>query len=931
MNYTDPQKEAISCISQNLQIIACAGSGKTQVISARIVNILKTKKGQGITPANIVAFTFTDKAAVELKDRIHRLCKEELGSDFGLAEMFVGTIHAYCLNLLQAPPLYKFLKYTVLTDVQQRLLIDRNSTKSGLTQVPLLRGGKLERWKDSRLYQQLLGIYGEGNVTLKKVPAEVGSAVEQYYELLNAKKYLDFTMIIKQAVAEIQNNTALREKVAGQLKYLVVDEYQDVNPLQEMLIRQLHDLGANLCVVGDDDQTIYQWRGSDVSNIIDFAKRYPKVKQVPLNDNYRSSSGIVLAARQVIENNNPARLPKKMESTEAQPHQRGDVLALAFNDPDQEAIWIAGKIKALHGTSYKDKKDSLARGLTHADFAILLRSVRNDAPPILAALDAAGIPYIVGGMNGLFDTVEIQAIRAAFCFLGDFAPTGEQPLNKTQLKEILAQAGLSLTTKQITAGIKFLEDTKAKIGQEMDAKLYLQRVYLDFLEAIGLSEEAISKATGVGRGEIIYFNLGKFSQVLSDFEHINFNTDPQDLYPAVAAFLSYQAPSYYPEGWENTASAKPDAVQVMTVHQAKGMQWPAVFVPCLRQNRFPSRRQGGRSVWHIIPDSIVRNADRYKGTVEDERRLFYVAITRAEKYLFGSWAPIADNQQQRKVSEFYRELTDSEFVLTKESKTTLPARIAPKPRKEDVIQKLTFSELKYYFECPYLFKLRFLYGFDTPISRALGYGKSLHDALAEIHAESLRGLIPTKADVPRLVEDHLHLPFANKPIQENLKRAAHKALAGYLQSHGPNLSKLEHVEKVIELKLAEGIVVSGRIDLIRKTDTNEIVIVDFKSDERAQTEDLSQKQLHIYAVGYEQLSGKRADLIEVHNLDKGGAKREIVDEALMESTVVGVLEAGRNLRENLLPRLPNWCEKCASCDMVEVCRQREAPRPKPAG
>jgi len=151
------------------------------------------------------------------------------------------------------------------------------------------------------------------------------------------------------------------------------------------------------------------------------------------------------------------------------------------------------------------------------------------------------------------------------------------------------------------------------------------------------------------------------------------------------------------------------------------------------------------------------------------------------------------------------------------------------------------------------------------------------------------------------------------------------------EGHGQNLSKLEHVEKVIELKLAEGVVVSGRIDLIRKTDTNEIVIVDFKSDERAQAEDLSQKQLHIYAVGYEQLSGRRADLIEVHNLDKGGARREVVDESLMKSTVASVLEAGKNLRENQLPRLPNWCEKCASCEMVEVCRQREAPRPKPTG
>jgi len=188
MKYTAPQQKAIGSVDQNLQIIACAGSGKTQVISARIVNILKLKKNEGITPANIVAFTFTDKAAGDLKDRIHRLCKDELGSDLGLAEMFVGTIHAYCLNLLQAPPLYKFLKYSVLTDVQQRLLIDRNSSKSGLTQVPLLKGGTLERWKDSRLYQQILGIYGEGNVNLKKVPRGVKQAVDQYYELLHSKK-----------------------------------------------------------------------------------------------------------------------------------------------------------------------------------------------------------------------------------------------------------------------------------------------------------------------------------------------------------------------------------------------------------------------------------------------------------------------------------------------------------------------------------------------------------------------------------------------------------------------------------------------------------------------------------------------------------------------------------------------------------------------
>lgn len=218
------------------------------------------------------------------------------------------------------------------------------------------------------------------------------------------------------------------------------------------------------------------------------------------------------------------------------------------------------------------------------------------------------------------------------------------------------------------------------------------------------------------------------------------------------------------------------------------------------------------------------------------------------------------------------------------------------------------------------YKLRFLYGFDTPINRALGYGKSLHDALAEIHAESIKGNIPDLNQVERLVEDHLHLPFANRAVQENLERAATTALTRYLTEHSRDLDKLEHVEKTIELKLAEGVVVNGRIDLIRRTDTNEILIVDFKSDERAQAEDITQKQLHVYAVGYEQLTGSKADLIEIHNLDKGGAIREIIDDKVTINTLEVVVQAGQALRENTLLRHENWCNHCDDCDLVAICR-----------
>jgi DNA helicase II / ATP-dependent DNA helicase PcrA len=270
MNYTAAQERAIHTIDRDLQIIACAGSGKTQVISRRIVEILQRRAAQGIRPTNIVAFTFTDRAAAELKDRIQRLCLQEIGSDTGLAEMFVGTIHGYCLNLLQQAPLYKFLMYSVLTEVQQRLLIDRNSTKSGLTSVPLLAGDTLRRYLDSALYQQILGILGEGEVDVSKVPAGVLKAAREYWHLCEEHKHLDYTNMIRLAVEEFRCNERLRATLAGKLKYLVVDEYQDVNPLQEQLIRELHSLGANVCVVGDDDQTIYQWRGSEVRNIVSF-------------------------------------------------------------------------------------------------------------------------------------------------------------------------------------------------------------------------------------------------------------------------------------------------------------------------------------------------------------------------------------------------------------------------------------------------------------------------------------------------------------------------------------------------------------------------------------------------------------------------------------------------------------------------------------
>lgn len=916
MNYTPDQRKAIETLDKNLQIIACAGSGKTQVISERVAHIIKSQR---VDPSSIVAFTFTEKAAIELKDRIYEICREKLGTDQGLGGMYVGTIHGYCLNLLQEPPIYKYLKYKVLSDVCQRLFIDRYSKQSGLTDTPWLQRGNLKRWVNSNLYQNLLSICAEADVDHDQIPDGVKASVKKYHSLLHEHKYLDFTTIQMEALEVLESHIGLRDKIKAQVRYLIVDEYQDINPLQERIIKTIYDLAGNICVVGDDDQTIYQWRGSDVQNIIKFADRYPNVETVSIGLNFRSSKAIVDAAKQFVERI-PNRLPKTMDSSNTQSYERGDILALSFQAPENEAGWIAGKIEALHGVPYTDKPNVAERGLCYSDFAILLRSVRNDARPVMDALDDMDIPYIVDGMDGLFETPEIKAMCQVFFYLSGYTDKNNTPPTLAQVRQGLVDARLGLSKGRVDAACEFLKEKKSLIPTRNDAQLHLQRLYLDFLGVIHLCEEdvdAVSKSSK--RSEIVYYNLGKFSTVISDFENIYFKSNVHQLYPEFASFLLYQAPKYYPEGAGANGYGRPDAVQIMTVHKAKGMQWPAVFVPCLRKNRFPSKRQGGKGLWHIIPDTAVSNVDRFKGTLEDERRLFYVAVTRAEKYLFCSWSPIETNRLYRKISEFQTDFSSHDNITTAEPPVLATRKIDPKQRLVNLKLPLTFSELKYYFDCPYQFKLRFLYGFNEPIQQAMGFGKSLHDALAEIHAESINGKTITVDDVDRLYKDHFFLPFispANAKLKENLEKAFKKALTKYIRENSSKFAKLEHVEKIIELNLADGVVVNGRIDLIRHTETNELSIVDFKSDAESQDLETTKKQLHIYALGYEQLTGRSADLIEIHKLKDGGVTREVVTDEMIDGTVKLINEASVNLRNNHLEK----CGECDKCSMKCVCK-----------
>ena len=346
------------------------------------------------------------------------------------------------------------------------------------------------------------------------------------------------------------------------------------------------------------------------------------------------------------------------------------------------------------------------------------------------------------------------------------------------------------------------------------------------------------------RGELVFYQLGKFSQVISDYEQIHFTTEPKAKREVRQVARAPGARLLRRRG-RRRRLRHTDAVTIATVHQAKGLQWPAVFVPALRKNRFPSRVMGGVTLRHVIPDEAIDDPARYRGTVEDETRLLYVAVTRAQKYLYATFAPVADNQQQRACSVFFDHIAAQQWVST----TSAPIkadRLTPHPVHETPQVTLSFSEPAP-VPVPYQFKLRFL-RIQRPDPRGARLRQGVARCLSEIHKRALEGDIVTKTSAAALIDRHLNAPFAYPALREQLRNAGIKAIERYFDTHGKEIANTEFSEKQIQVHVAPGITVDGRIDLIRRLDTGEVAIVDFKSTDRAQAEDVTRDQLHVYAV-----------------------------------------------------------------------------------
>lgn len=403
MKLTNDQIEAINHLNGNLQIIACAGSGKTQTISRRVANLVLS----GVSKEEILAFTFTEKAANEMKLRIRSQLEELMPDNPELGGMYIGTIHAFCFQYLkEIKPEYR--NYDIIDEDKQLLFLSRHYGNLNLNS---LKSGRQNMFIVMRNFVKSIDIVKQNMISgdhIEENSPRFFLCYNNYKELMDQHKFIDFSSIISHLVSILQTSVEELNKIRKKIKYVVVDEYQDINPLQERLINLIAGENGNLCVVGDDDQAIFEFQGANVDNILTFKERYDNVKPVRLLENFRSSNAIIESARDLIRYNDASgRLTKQMEHrSKFKTPEKGDLYKIYFDTRQEEVSFIAQKIKELRGYKFIEAVDENGiesyRGLDWCDFAILVRN-NATARDFVEVFQDENIPFTAKGTAGLFE------------------------------------------------------------------------------------------------------------------------------------------------------------------------------------------------------------------------------------------------------------------------------------------------------------------------------------------------------------------------------------------------------------------------------------------------------------------------------------------------------------------------------------------------
>ena len=728
---TDDQKRAVRCPSRRLLIVAGAGSGKTEVMACRIAWWIGM---ENVPKDHVVAFTFTERAAEEMKFRIRSWMQQVTpeGEEVSLGNMYIGTIHGFCIERFANFGRMIIITTDILDEGSRTALILRGFTHLlGMMPFAIVGNWSIRNHRSfTQAYDQLhehncfdvklasddppIRLGAEEQVWCKRATllTNVGAlppasafarSAARYYAYLRCRRFLDFSTSQTEFIRRLQTDPERQENIASTNVHLVVDEVQDINPVQRQLMQLLIGKTGKLTTVGDHRQAIYGFRGAKVEIIAELWEEFKKAPDgdvIDLQENFRSTPRIIDLAncwtKTLSQLRSMKTLPMKHGNKQREDYHASHVALIGFSSRDDEADWIAEAVRTLVPSEQEgalhDKKDGAHRGLALADIAVLVRS-STSVRTYMQALEAAGIPSVVRAGPDLFSQPEVLLLLGALALTGgqtEFIGSEYNPksmpnrirdvLNCDPKPDLVLKAAAKLLRQSGLTFDRTVEDrllfaAKAMHRRISEAHVFtlnqvstlrteglrkfltsrneLRRVFPQQLFHFLLSEACVDAwDTCEGRGQTAMFHLGALSGLLTGIETPGW-TSANDYRWQIIGLCQYGAEEGRVD--EQPLIVRPDAVTLSTIHSVKGLEFAAIFLADVQPQRFPSSRTrrkldlpfDGKIVRRIDIDGLADN-DNYDG----ERRLMYVALTRAERSLLIS-------HSGTRTSKFIKELDDA--------------------------------------------------------------------------------------------------------------------------------------------------------------------------------------------------------------------------------------------------------------------------------
>jgi len=962
---TDEQRAAVIHAEGPLLIVAGAGTGKTAVITRRIARLITARLAR---PEQVLALTFTDRAAAEMEERVDRLVP------YGYTQAWISTFHAFGDRVLREHALHLGLSpdFRVLGRAEQVIFL-----RERLFELPLEYFRPLgdptrhidalvslfSRAKDEDVTPEEYAAYAErltaeattsgdpAHAELARQQREIAAAYQTYQRLLAREGRMDFGDLITLSLRLLREHPSVLERYQEQFLYILVDEFQDTNYAQFELIKLLGTRRRSLTVVADDDQAIYRWRGASYSNITYFTQAYPDARTVVLTQNYRSTQFLLDAAYRLIRHNDPDRLEVRHRLDKRLRAVAGPGVLprhLHFDTLGHEADTVADRI-AQHVASGEWR---------YSDVAILVRANR-DADPFLRSLNMRGIPFQFSGTRGLYDREEIRLIVATLravanphdsvsLYLLSTAPFYDVPAHD------LAQCMSYATRKNrplshVYRSLGRIEDIEvspegraaiAKIVEDLEAVVHLASRYPTgrvLYEYLVTRTGYVSGLATSGRpeDEQKVANIAKFFDLVSRIGEIA----PVDRVPAFVSHLDLLI-----EAGDDPPTAEivtdADAVHVLTVHKAKGLEFPVVFLVSLVSDKFPSRARGDPIP---LPDGLMKDllpsGDFH---LQEERRLFYVGMTRAKRELYLTSGGDYGGARPRKTSRFVLEALDlprADPEVFRASVAQAVDRHAPPVEPgfqlglvlpDGQVVPLSFRQVDDYSTCP--LKYKYIHILRVPVLRdhRVVYGAALHEAVQEYNRRKARHQPVTAEDlIAHFERVWVNEGFLSREHEDQRMDAGRGALRRFFAFQETTGTIPTFVEREFRFHV-DSTILRGRWDRV-DVRGGQAVLIDFKSTDIRAQQDADRRareseQLAIYALAYREVFGRPPDRVELHFLGSevvvGRAQKS---EADLDRAREMILQAARGIRAQRFLATPDPYRACPYCAFNQICPFTASP------